>query len=485
MSRMESIKEATYIVSEQGRTRPESIELDFIPELGTSSALGHSTIRKDQDFTEQAIEKAQNEDGDDVSILDDDLTFPDGGLEAYLVVLGALLSLIITFGLMNSIGGIQAYISNHQLSNIENQSSTGWIFSIYYFFAFGGVILTGPLFDYKGAKIPMISGSLLISIGLFATANCSQIYQFILAFGVTVGIGTSFLMSSALGAVAHWFGKKRGTALGVCSIGGSLGGVLWPLMLKELYPKIGYAWTMRVLAFLGTFCLGMACLLVKHRLIKPSNEVIKSPRQLFQNSFVLKQFITEKRFLYMGISIFLCEVSLLFVTTYLSSYTIHQGYSESDAFLVLITCNAVGILGRYFPNHIADHFGRINVMVITVGVCSLLIMVLLYPFGNNLKTIYAFSGLYGFFSSSTLSLTPVCCGQISKTKDFGKRYGTIYSLVSIGNLISLPVGGAIISSSGDGYKNLILLAGITEILALLAWLITRYYCVGMKVMCKV
>lgn len=455
----------------------EAVESSDIPttEAGTSSAIG---ITKQQSHTQKTQEINPE---DQIELAEEDLSFPDGGTEAYLVVLVALLSLIITFGLMNTIGAIQAYLTTHQLAN-ASASSVGWIFSVYFFFAFGGGIYAGPIFDFKGARLPMVTGSVLVILGLFLTANCKKVYQFVLAYGVIVGVGTSFLMSASLGAVAHWFNKKRATALGMCSMGGSLGGVIWPLMLRSLYPKIGYAWTMRVLAFCSIVCLGLGCLLVKHRLQRTSGE-IKSPKQIIKDSFVLKDLLHEKNFLTLTISVFLCEFSLILVITYLSSYTIYQGYTESDAFLVLIVCNSTGVLGRYLPNYMGDHWGRMNIMFVTVLVCSILILVVWLPFGHSLATLYAFAGLYGFFSSSTLSLTPVCCGQISRTEDFGKRYGTVYFLVSFGNLIALPIGGAIIGD-GSGYNNLIITAGVFEVVAAAFWLLTRYYCVGMR-LCKV
>lgn len=456
----------------------ESIQLaDASLEAGTSSAYQQAHLTKQSSHTQQT----QEIESDDLALVEEDLSFPDGGLEAYLVVFGSLAALILAFGMMNSLGAIQAYLITHQLADTPS-STVGWIFSIYFFIAFGGGIYAGPIFDAKGAKLPMILGSVMMVVGLFLAANSSEVYQFILTFGVIVGGGTSFLMSASLGSVSHWFNKKRASALGVCSIGGSLGGVIWPLMLRSALPTIGYAWSVRTLGFAGIFLLGLGCIFTKDRIRKPHQQS-RSAKQILKDSFVLSDLLHEKRFLTLTISVFLCEFSLILVITYMSSYVIYQGYSESTSFLVLIVNNATGVLGRFLPNYIGDHYGRINIMLLTVFVCGVLIMVIWLPFGRDLSTMYAFAGLYGFFSSSTLSLTPVCCGQISKTEDFGKRYGTVYFLVSFGNLIALPIGGAIIGD-GSGYNNLILTAGVIELVGAIFWFVTRYYCVGLK-MCKV
>jgi MFS family permease len=44
--------------------------------------------------------------------------------------------------------------------------------------------------------------------------------------------------------------KKRGAALGVVTAGSSIGGVIFPVMIINLLPRIGFGWTIRCCAFL-------------------------------------------------------------------------------------------------------------------------------------------------------------------------------------------------------------------------------------------
>jgi hypothetical protein len=46
------------------------------------------------------------------------------------------------------------------------------------------------------------------------------------------------------------FRKRRAIAGGLKIAGSSLGGVIFPLMVSNLIPKIGFPWTMRACAFL-------------------------------------------------------------------------------------------------------------------------------------------------------------------------------------------------------------------------------------------
>lgn len=461
----------------------EDVQLDQLGprRLLKQAKASSSSFKASETLTQLSLnQNVIQEDVNDAPQADQD-DFPEGGKRANLVVLGSFAAIIITFGNMNTIGVIQAYVSEHILQE-SSSSSVGWVFSVYFFFTFFGGIYAGPIFDYTGSTIPMYVGSAFIITGLFATANCTEVWQFVLAYGVTVGIGSSFLMNCCIASVSHYFLKRRGMALGVCSVGGALGGVIWPLLFRELFPKIGYQWAMRTYAFISCFFLGIGCLLVKNRITK--NKGDKTGVALVRESFVLKDLIKDGAYLSLTLAILFCEFSLVLATTYMSSFTMYNGHTESEAFMVAIVCNAVGIPGRYLPNWLADRYGSLNVMVVCVTICSMLILVIWLPFGGSLQSMYAFAALYGFFSSSTLALTPVCCGLIGKTEDFGKKYGTVYCLVAFGNLVSLPIAGAIIGT-GAGYTNMIILCGVLDVVGAGFWILTRACIVGWKWKAKI
>jgi len=108
--------------------------------------------------------------------------FPEGGREAWSVVLGAWCAMIPSMGLLNSIGALQAWVSNNQLSN-HSGPSVAWIFSIYAFaLLLGGarvgkhrdsrsfvktdMLSVGPLFDTYSARVVILPGSIGITISL-------------------------------------------------------------------------------------------------------------------------------------------------------------------------------------------------------------------------------------------------------------------------------------------------------------------------------
>ncbi|KAH3672761.1 hypothetical protein WICMUC_004167 [Wickerhamomyces mucosus] len=431
----------------------------------------------------------QTLDTDNISILDDDASdFPDGGIVSWLVVLGSFLGLIPVFGLLNSIGSIQTYISSNQLNGISG-SITGWIFSIYLAIATAGSVFSGTLFDRVGRKFPMIVGTILFSAGLFATAECKTVYQFILAFGVCVGLGTALNMTPLIVVVSHYFYKKRAIATGIATIGGSVGGILFPIMLRKLYVEIGYKWAIRILAIICTTCLGLSFVLTKERLPKDEDyKKLPLRKQLISyfTSSIDFRALRDKRFLFCVLAILFSEMSLTTALTYLPAYALAQGMNEDNSYLLVTLMNVVGILGRFVPNLLADKYGRYNIMIITSVIATILCLVIWLPFGSKSSTLYVFALTFSFFTSSIFSLTPVCLSQICKTQQFGSRFSTMYFFVSFGNLVSVPIAGAIIGKETlVEYNHFVIYCSVVSLLGTICWLVTRYYIIRWRFFAKV
>ena len=104
--------------------------------------------------------------------------YPEGGLRAWLVVLGSFSGMLASFGIMNTIGTFQTYLSTHQLASYS-PSAIGWIFSLYVFLSFFCGVQIGPVFDAKGPRWIVVSGTVCLLAGIvgvaFSTGSCSPI----------------------------------------------------------------------------------------------------------------------------------------------------------------------------------------------------------------------------------------------------------------------------------------------------------------------
>lgn len=106
-----------------------------------------------------------------LTLREDENFYPEGGLQAWLVVFGSLCSLLAALGVMNTLGSFQAYISRNQLREYS-EGQIGWIFSVYACLAFGFGVIVGPIFDKHGARWLMLVGSAGVVTSLMLLSVC-------------------------------------------------------------------------------------------------------------------------------------------------------------------------------------------------------------------------------------------------------------------------------------------------------------------------
>lgn len=103
----------------------------------------------------------------DSASVDLEITYPEGGLDAWLVVLGACCGLTASLSIYNTAGVFEVVISKMILPE-ESSSTLGWIFSTYAFVKWICGVQIGPTFDAKGPRALMIAGTICTLIGIFS-----------------------------------------------------------------------------------------------------------------------------------------------------------------------------------------------------------------------------------------------------------------------------------------------------------------------------
>jgi MFS family permease len=350
-------------------------------------------------------------------------TYPEGGLEAWLVVLGSFLGLFGSLGLLNTIGTLQAYIESHQLKDYSS-GSIGWIFGMYAFLTFFCGVQIGPIFDAQGPRFLVLAGSICEIAMIILLSFCTKYWHFMLTIGVLGGVGVSLIFTPAIAAIGHYFYARRGLATGIAATGGSVGGIAFPLILQALFPKIGWGWATRVIALICLIAFGFANLLIKSRL----------PKKEFSKENVLPDFriFRDIRFTLTTASVFFIEWGLFVPISYISSYALAHGFSTEFSYQILAILNVGSFFGRSLPGFFADFLGRFNALIVTVALCLLCNACLWLPAGNSLALLVIYALVFGFASGSNISLTPVCVGQLCKTEHYGRYYATAYTVVSFG-----------------------------------------------------
>lgn len=411
-------------------------------------------------------------------------TYPEGGLQAWLVVAGGFSGMMACFGYMNTVGTYQAYLATHQLSSYS-ESTIGWIFSLYIFLAFGAGVQVGPIFDKHGPFWLIVAGAICTTLSIFLLGVCTEYWHFIIVFGILGGLGNAFVFTPSVSAVGHYFLKGRGNATGIATCGGALGGVVFPLMLQSLFPKVGWAWATRIQGFIFLVLLLVAIALIRARLPpRPGGSAFPDVRVFRDPSFAL-----------VTMGSFFLELGLFIPITYITTFALDTdgAISMTFAYQLLAIFNAGSFFGRWAPGYLADKLGRFNTQMCAVFLCAASSLGLWLPAAvlasrpdsvshqTILGLTVAFAVLMGFASGSNISLTPVCVGMLCPTKEYGRYVATTYTIVSIGCLIGLPIAGALISACDGSYWGTALFTGLSYVCGLCCFTAVRVRKAGWKV----
>ena len=133
-----------------------------------SSLNGASYIPDDEKCPSPHIEKPPPSlpTANDPTPVDTEITYPEGGRDAWLVVLGAFCGLTASLGVYNTAGVFEVVISQAILPE-ESPSTLGWIFSIYAFVFWVFGVQIGPTFDVMGPRALITAGTICTFIGIF------------------------------------------------------------------------------------------------------------------------------------------------------------------------------------------------------------------------------------------------------------------------------------------------------------------------------
>ncbi|KAF3004217.1 hypothetical protein E8E13_007051 [Curvularia kusanoi] len=366
------------------------------------------------------------------------------------------------------------YYQTHQLRDYS-PSTIAWISSIEIFMMFAPGPIVGWAFDNFGPKHILIFGTFFHVFGLMMTSLCTQYYQFILAQAICSPLGLNCIFNAATGTIPQWFLKKRGAAYGIMAAGSGLGGIIIPIMASHLIPEIGYAWTMRAIAFMLLGLLIIGVLTVKARL--------PQQKRALQLSVFLEPF-TDIRFVLITASSFLFFMGLFIPINFLEVQAIHDGMSVRLAGYLLAVLNAGSIFGRIIPGALADKLGKFNLQSVFCTAAGIIVLALGLSASTNAEYIL-FAALYGFTSGAYVSLLPAQMAQISEVHQIGVRVGVTFACVSIAGLVGAPIAGAIVSHNDGKYWGMNVFSGVLLLSGAALFTLTRMYVAGWQVAKKV
>ena len=339
------------------------------------------------------------------------------------------------WGYINSFGVFQAYYVkslNHPPSDIS------WVGSIQIFLIFFIGTFSGRATDYGLFRLTFLLGATFFVLGVFMTSLCTQYWQLFLAQGICTGLGNGLLFCPTLALLSTYFTKHRAVALGIAASGTATGGIVFPVIVQQLLPKIGFAWTIRVLAFIMIAILSVAFTFLRTRL---------PPRK--SGALVEWAAFTELPYLLFSVGMFFCFWGLYIAFYYLTSF-------------------GRDIIGITY----SENIGPLNTLVPVLGVASLLLFC--WAAVSSPAGLIGFSVFYGIFGAAIQGIFPATLASLTTDlSKIGIRIGMIFSVVSFSSLTGPPMAGALISNDDGNYLYAQMFAATVMAVACFTCLLSR------------
>jgi MFS family permease len=428
-------------------------------------------VDKGFEISEEAIEAERAAAMTTEPDMDDE--YPEGGREAWLVVLGAWLGLFCTFGLVTCVGIFLDHYHSGSLAQ-DSPSKISWITSMQVFFQVGGSAIWGRYYDSYGPRWLLLIGTLVYCTGLMMLSLSTKYYQIMLAQSILSSLGSGAIFAASITSTTSWFKKRRATVFGIVNSGSSAGGVVLPIMLTRLFKTIGFAWTIRTLGFMFLALCSISCVLIKTRMAP-------KPRP-----FAVSDYICCFREPLMALTMlggFLFFWGMFLPLSYIVTQAEASGISSDLVPYLLPIINGVSLIGRLAIGILADRIGSFNCILIITSLTGFFTFALWIPSGGNVGSVIAYAIVFGFGSGGYVSIFPACVSSISPNAEIGTRIGLAALINALGALTGSPLGGALIRTNVDGtmnYMGLQCFCGSTMIASVFAYGAARYLQSGLQ-----
>ncbi|NIS61639.1 MAG: MFS transporter [Proteobacteria bacterium] len=328
--------------------------------------------------------------------------------------------------------------------------------------------IMGFLVDRFGPSKLAFSGVLIIGFGLILLGLTNSLALFYSAF-VLLALGTSGCASTVLmTAVAHWFRRNVGKAMGLVGCGFGAGGILIPLIvwLIDLHQ-----WrTTLIILGLGMWAMGIPLsFVIRHRPEQygylPDGEIPGGPsssrrgRDREERSF--KEALKSGNLWKIGVAEVVRHMIAMAIITHIMPYLSSIGMLRATAVFVATSIPLFSIIGRFGFGWLSDIFDKRSVLVVLY--CLFGLGILAFSYIHIKWLIFPFLLLFSLPYGGTSSLRGAIVREYFGRASFGRVFGLIMGMSSIGTVIGPAVAGWTFDNVGTYHPVWLWFTGATVI----------------------
>ena len=333
--------------------------------------------------------------------------------------------------------------------------------------------LAGFLVDRFGPRKLILSGTITVGLGLILlsfTQSLAMFYASFLLIGFGAGGCTAVVTMTA---VANWFRRKVGLALGLTASGIGAGGLM-VLLIVGLIDLYQWRLTLIILG-LGMWVLGIPLsLVVRNRpelygyrldgeVSSPSVQAKEIKDKAVEIS--LREALKMRSFLYLSIADAVRVMALMALFTHIMPYLASVGMPRDTAGLVAGAIPLIGIIGRFGLGWLGDIFDKRHVMALAIGLISL--GLLTFSYVQVKWVIFPFLLFFPIGHGGSMVQRGSILREYFGRDSFGKIIGVIMGSAAVGGVIGPTTAGWVFDTVGSYKPFWLLLFGLNGLTTLL------------------
>src|SRR5262249_49668532 len=151
----------------------------------------------------------------------------------------------------------------------------------------------GALSDRIGPRPVVLTGAVLLGVGLFLASHAQTPLQFQLTFGLLVGVAVGSFFSPMIAAVMGWISEHRGLAVSLVSVGVGVAPVTMSPLAGWLIEQMDWRSAQQVIATLVLATLVPAALFVRRPPAAPAGApgTAEGPKTSLRDAFFSTPFV--------------------------------------------------------------------------------------------------------------------------------------------------------------------------------------------------
>jgi MFS family permease len=305
----------------------------------------------------------------------------------------------------------------------------------------------GRVVDRYGPRPSQLFGVVVLGVTFMLLSRVHSLLEYYLLLALLLSLGSSSLGPIPSNtAVAGWFLRRRGQALGLATAGISMGGVVFVPLTHALIEHLG--WRHAFLA-LGATVLAVGLLPVAFVMRKPPRDLPAIERGArgkrselageLERSVTVRDAVRDRNFWLIAAAFALTVMGLSAILLHQIPLLIDLGVSPSHASFALAATAGVGVVGKLGFGALLDRFDQRRVIV---G-CFLLQAagLMLLPFAGASTILVLYVLIYGYAMGGNATLQATILGECFGRLHYGAIAGRMSPFIVLSQAAAIPLVG--------------------------------------------